>query len=310
MRRDLSLVLPDLRVAESISVEAFAKGRPIPLDDAIARAGELIDSSSHPVLCGLTMLTIEAVRQAAALAQTTGVRMVVWPAPTTFGGRNAPRRTATLGHVFDCDLVIGPDIGDVAATHPIVAAVAARTRHEAFATADVETVSDVHERIRAAGSVKRLAVLLPPDCDIEAIRRWDELAAARQHQVRICVFLLPDMRTAGNQRGATEALAWQTGRVPADGVRTIAAADVLVEAGLADVGLARPAGAQRICIGRDRDESADVSFVTPGLALGLAARVMRCDGVVLWLCDDPATAPPDPCVDLLGRIGRHVTEPT
>ena len=306
LRRDLALVLPELCVVETTSVEAFAKDKPIPLDDAVALAGELLDASSHPVLCGLTMLTIEAVRQATELSRTAGAGMVVWPESVAFGGPNAPRRTATLGHVFGCDLVLGPDVsGDVAA-HPMVAAVAARTRHEACATADVETVSGAREMVRAAGSVERLAVLLPPDCDLEVISRWDELAA----ECRAYVFLLPDMRTAGNQRGATEAIAWRTGRVPADGEHTIAGADLLVEAGLADVELARPAGAQRICIGRDRDESANVSFVAPGLALGLSARVMRCDGVVLWLCDDPTTSPPDPCVDLLGRIVRHVTEPT
>src|SRR5690606_21362661 len=58
---------------------------------------------------------------------------------------------------------------------------------------------------------------------------------------------------------------------------------------------------RRITIG-PANSSAEVSFVTPGLAVGLAAQVMRFDGIMLWLCDDPATAPPDPAADPLLQL--------
>ena len=306
LQRDLALVLPDLHVAERTAVQAMAKGKPITLDDAICQAAALIDAAESPVICGLTMLTIEAARQAVSLANIAGAKLAIWPKPA-----DAPKHTATLGHVLACDLVIGPS----AQTHPIAAAVAQKVLDDVFMTMTPGSLDDLHDRISANGQpiagrpVKRLAVLLPPDRQPQLTQRWDELAAKCQKQLRLCLFLLPRMTTAGNQRGVTELIAWQTGGLPPSGAQDIAGADLLVELGLADVQMTRPSGSKRICIGAQPDESADLSFTTPGLSPGLAARVMRCDGIVLWLCDAPATAPPDPCVDLLCRIAEHITSP-
>ena len=323
LRRDLALVLPRLHGTGSLSVEAYARGTPVALDAAIVRAAALIDASTTPVICGLSMLTIEAVRQAASLSRKMAGRLAPWPTSRTFGRQQAPTYSATLGHVFACDLVLAVGSTPGTTDHPIAAAIAQRVRQCVRVGTELDDVSNVQAQLRARGAaawaevargpVRRVAVLLPPDSEPAVVRTWHELAAECQQQVRMCVFVLPDLAIVGNQRGALEVIAWQSGGLPTASGGTsggdIAAADLLIEAGLAEVDLDRRDGARRICIGSRGDDAAELSFVTPGPAPGLAARVMRCDGIVLWLCDDPATAPPDPCVDLLERITARVAEP-
>ena len=312
LRRDLALVLPDVRGAQPTAVEAYARGTPIALDEAIVEAVKLIDASESAVICGLSMLTIEAVRQAVALSRKVAAPLVPWPSSGTFSGAAGPIYGATLGHVFGCDLAIEVGLGGMTDVHPIAAAVRRRVSQRLCLDGTAEDVSNLRAQLRDRGAaalaghadrpVRRVAVLLPANAPAVIVRQWHELAGECQQQVRMCVFVLPEMTTTGNQRGALEVIAWQTGGLPATGAPDIAGADLLLELGLCSVDLDRRDGARRICVGTSRDGAAELSFVTPGLAPGLAARVIRCDGIVLWLCDDPATAPPDPCVDLLGRI--------
>jgi hypothetical protein len=143
-----------------------------------------------------------------------------------------------------------------------------------------------------------------------------------QKLLRVSVVTLPDLTIAGNIRGAIEVITWQTGLSCATGgidfgdgaprpcggaVRLIesGAVDVMIDTGLRPVDAAMRAKVKHVVrIGDSLDESAEVCFVTPGLRAGLKARVMRFDGVVLWLCDEPASAPVDPVVELLKAVSR------
>ena len=317
LRRDLALVLPEVTVARSTTVQAYARGAPVALGEAVSAAGALLAASGAPVICGLSMLTLEAGRQIVALSRRTGAALLPWPPWASAAVTAGPIHTATLGHVYGCDLVLEIGFDSDGAEHPIRAAIAERVPHVLRSDAGG---ADVQTQLRTGGAlalaqlvgrpVQRLAALLPAEAPPPVRRQWHEVAAECQQQLRLCVLVLPDLTIAGNQRGLSEVIAWQTGGLPVTGASDLAAADLLIEAGLAEVDLDRPPGARRICIGQRPDDAADLSFVTPGLALGLAARVMRCDGVVLWLCDDPAAAPPDPCVGLLARLTACTAEPT
>ena len=85
--------------------------------------------------------------------------------------------------------------------------------------------------------------------------------------------------------------------------------DLLIQAGEKSFDEPARPPVKRVCIGRQFDQEADVRFRTPGLALGLAAQVMRFDGIILWLCEDPATAPADPTVELLLSLANKIAIP-
>jgi hypothetical protein len=140
--------------------------------------------------------------------------------------------------------------------------------------------------------VSRLAVVLPPATRSEIISQWHKLAAEVQTDIRMCVLPLPDLATYMNTRGALEVIAHLTGAYGTFGHRR--EPDVAIECGT------RSGAPKRIVIGA-ADDTADLCFAAPGLAMGLSAQVVRFDGIPMWLCDDPKAAPPDPAVELLRR---------
>ena len=175
---------------------------------------------------------------------------------------------------------------------------------------------------------RRALFLLPADADARVVAQCDALAASLQNRVRLAVMTLPDAKHSLNRRGALELITWQTGlsctsggidfsdsaprpSPPLQKLLSRSAIDLLIDCHpntnrLRDT-TNRP---QLITLGPSdpsrADQGAEVSFITPGLALGLAARVMRFDGIILWLCDDPASAPPDPVAQLLQDLLQRV----
>ena len=91
---------------------------------------------------------------------------------------------------------------------------------------------------------------------------------------------------------------------PAQALLATGELDLVIDTGLPYL---HAPDARRITIGQFEPE-ADLSLVTCGLAAGLAARVMRFDGVVLWLCDERAQAPADPAARLLAQLTGAVKE--
>jgi hypothetical protein len=179
---------------------------------------------------------------------------------------------------------------------------------------------------------RRALFLLPADADARLVAQCDSLAASLQNRVRLAVMTLPDAKHSLNRRGALELITWQTGLSCASGgidfsdsaPRPSPPLQTLLDRHAIDLLIDCAPGSKlntdrlsntsrtpaRITLGPSdpsrTDPAAEVSFITPGLTLGLAARVMRYDGIVLWLCDDPASAPADPVVGLLKDLLQRV----
>jgi hypothetical protein len=293
---DLSLVLAEPYELSSAQIHASVHGQPVELNTAIERAAKMICDSSSPVITGIHMLTMQATRAAVDLARKMQGR-VLQPETQSY----SVQQTATLGHVMGCDFVIKPGPAQWAAEHPVAAAIAKRVLHSIFVPPDLDTLLGLRAKVRQKGAaaicdithcqVNRLAVVLPPECPFELVSQWHKLAADLQTQIRACVLRLPDMATAGNMRGAAEVVLWLTGlngQVDFGGSQI--ATDLQIDA--SENGVIR--------VGND------IQFTTPGLAMGLHAHVMRFDGIVLRLCDDPEVGIPDPVVELFERIGKAI----
>jgi hypothetical protein len=301
LRQRLSLVLPSPCDAKDTPVRALAGGDEIALDDAVARAATMLRDSEAPAVVAAHRLSCQAVRQAVLLMQQRGGAMRVDAPPID----HPVMHTASLGHVTACDFIIKPGPADWAVQHPVAAYIAEHVLHSLFVPAGLDALLALRKRVRERGAkaiaditmrpVKRLAVVLPPGTRSEIISQWHKLAAELQPEIRTCVMPLPDMDRCYNSRGALEVIAHLTGAYGRFGHRH--EPDVAIECGR------RSGAAKRIVIG-GADDTADLCFVTPGLAMGLGAQVVRFDGIPMWLCDDPAAAPPDPAAELLRRW-RH-----
>ena len=322
--RDLSLVLPSIRSAGSAQVNGYLGADAAELSDAVARAAQLLRAAAAPAVIGLEYLTIEAVRQAVLLAQTTRGRLLPQRPIDPARARQAVTWSMTLDQARRCDVWIRVGAadkkldqveqhisdgmtrvhGDQVLVKTEQATLEAVLQHRAAAT------DDAGQWLRSVlkPSARSVVVTLAPDCDARVVSQWHKLAADVQQDVRMAVMELA-AADAANARGADEVVVWMSGRSLAAGgidfadqqVPTCNAVDVAVTVGkvVTDV-------PQRISIGAELDSRAQVSFVTPGLASGLAARVMRFDGAILWLCADPSTAPPDPTVQLLTDLRQAI----
>jgi hypothetical protein len=106
--RDLALVLPRVLPGAPVgdtTVTARAAGQPIDLPSAIARAVEWIDASPAVALVGLNNLSIEALREAVALAEKTRGRLLPrHTRPDT--DSQTITQTATLGHAAHSNLLV------------------------------------------------------------------------------------------------------------------------------------------------------------------------------------------------------------
>ncbi len=323
-KRDLSLVLPNIRSSGSAQVNAYLDAGEADFSDAIQHAMRILCAASAPAIIGLEYLTVEAVHQAVLLAQAIRGRLLPHRPIDPVRLHQAVAWSSTLDQARQCDVWIRVGTEDkkfdhveqhisdgiiqvhakrslVKTEHPSLEVV---LKHRAVATKDpgqwVRSVLKRHAR--------SAVVTMAHGCDARVVSQWHKLAVDVQEHVRMAVMELPSP-DAANCRGAEEVVAWMTGRSLAAGgvdfsdpqLHTYKAIDVAVsvEKAQADV-------PQRISIGAEVDSQAQVGFVTPGLAAGLAARVMRFDGAMFWLCTDTVTAAPDPTVKLLADLRQAI----
>jgi hypothetical protein len=318
LRRDLALVLPggEVRAFDGAPTRATIDGRETSVADAVAHAAKLIEACRAPAVVGLNHLTIEAIREAIALAETLRGKLLPDGEVDPAIARQSVTQAGSLGHTMSSQMIVW--VGCNGGDGPIANTIAERQLLGGFVDAELETVLRLRDELRKPDSTgpfgphKRVTVVLKTGCDPRVASQWHKLATDVQKRVRVSVFQLPPPDGA-NARGVIETITWQTGVSPtwaggvdfADGSQRACGTDrdgldLLITAGAAEPGIrVGPLG-----------RSGAVSFSTPGLCSGLAARVMRCDGVVLWLCEDPAAAPPDPAVEVLralrefrGKIG-------
>lgn len=338
LRQDLSLVLPYVERVKSTGIAAYLAGREVSVEEAILRAAELVKSSIAPAIVGLNGLTIEAAREAVALAEKWRARLLPLPTDDVTATRMSVMQLATLGHAYSADLRVAYRPASAGQVNPVEEAIASRVPNTLFMQGDdLDLLLRVRMEVRARGAVaitsltalpvKKVVVVLPAGVDERVESQWHALAAELQKELRVSVITPPDVatpRAAGNMRGVIEVITWQTGlscatggvdfadgapRPCADAATLLSrgAVDVVVDAGLQSLELPLISSVKhRIRIGDSLDANADVCFVSPGLRVGLRARVMRFDGVILWLCEDPSPgggAVEDPVVELLSRLG-------
>ncbi|MBI1337879.1 MAG: hypothetical protein GC164_13085 [Phycisphaera sp.] len=311
-------------------VSARVGGKSVELERAVEKLKDLLKHSRAPAMVGLHMLSIEALRETVRWAESVSGRLQPWPViASPLAQRRPVTMTATLGEVFASDLVIWVGREGYEEDHPVARAIAEKQLLAAFVGCDAQTVLGCRATFEndptaePVGRHRRVAVVLPPGCEETVASQWHALAARLQQFVRVCVFQIPGIN-AMNARGVAEVLTWQTGVYPATGIDfsggapracsdaqtllDLHAIDLLIEVGKPTEqghrSWAGPLPGARVTIGHTPahdgkdDLDAALSITLPGL-FPVAARMMRCDGVVLWLCDDPATAPPDPLAELL-----------
>jgi hypothetical protein len=323
LERDLSLVIEPRWIDADATIDARVGGAHAAVGDAVAKASSLLCAAKSPALVGLSALSIEGVRAAVALAKNAGAKLLPSPAAHPESASRLVTQTASLGNAFASDMVLW--VGCRGTDTPITRAIVGNQLLSAFLPAELEAVLDLRRLLRNTretspfGAAKKITAVLAADAEPRVVSQWHKLANEVQLRHRIAVLHLPRQGDA-NARGASEAITWLTGAAPSRGGVDVGAhppigcadAQTLLAADAIDVAIDLRAEStaplsfspdvKRIVIGESHDDSAAVSFVVPPLSLGVAARVMRFDGVILWLCDDPATAAPDLTAQLLRSL--------
>lgn len=324
LRRDLSLVLPaslldakpeDVRVDES----------------AVARTADLLVSCAAPAIVGIASLSIEATRAAARLAEAARGRLLPWPLPADAGLPYASvTQTASLGDALACDLVVW--VGGHGTENAVAELLASHQLKAAFVPATLDAVLALREAVAKNpatdpfGQHRRITVAISPVAqgDTRVIAQWHKLAASVQQHCRVSVVELPDLSRQFNARGAFEAVTWLTGVSPrrggidfSDGApRQCPHLDTLLELGAIDLILDAaasplPSAANPITtvrIGGLRDAGIVPSLTIPLrlLAPGRSCQVMRFDGQVLRMSDDPAKSPADPIAIFFESVAQRI----
>lgn len=323
LKRDLSLVITDLDIAHDATITASVDGKTASVDRAIAHAAGMLHAAAAPALIGVEWMTVEAALQAVELTEAMGGLMLPAGPVDPTGLRRTVTHSLTLDAACTCDMVVW--VGGGARRGPIADVIGQGNSESRSVEDGLDAVLALRSKLAEAKTVddtaavivgaKRVAIVLAPDVDARVAGQWHKLADDLQLRVRMGVVGLPDPMLGPNRRGAHEAVCWQSGAALSAGgidwaegaAKTNGSDSTVLHRGGVDVvidaaGLATHVPARRIAIGRADDSHAEVCFRTPGLAFALAARVMRFDGAMLWLCEDPATAPPDPTVELLQRL--------
>lgn len=276
LEASLSLVLSSVRRAANIVA---------PTDTAIAGARSSLKQGA--VLTGIEHLSMEAARQAVALIRTLRGRIVL-------PRRRLPltaRMSGTLEYACGSEAIIW--VGCSADSHPAA-------RRIADHVAAGESVEASLAAPTLPPHVRRATAVLAADCDDRVVSMWHRFAAGVQTDCRLAVLQLPGGNDA-NLRGACEAITWLTGVSCAFGGIDFATGEA-TPCPSSD----EPPRGTVVCAIEIPPEGGirigDVMLPTPGLVIGLAARVMRFDGAMLWLCEDPAAAPADPAASALAAL--------
>ncbi len=318
--RDLALVGPFL-ASPPVPIQSGAAEWAVPLKD-VGEIAQAIRRSQAPAIVGLNSLSIEACRHAVAVAEVMRGRLLPWPLPgDNTHDHSSVTQTGSLGHIFASELIIW--VGCSGGDGPIAEAIAAHQLLGALVPADLATVLNARRTMAAdpkaapIGSHRRVGVVLGPGIDPRVASQWHKLAAQVQTTTRMAVFALPDLAATGNRRGVLEVILWQTGQScrtggvdfadgaprPCSDAQTqldLGAIDLLIDTTLPEfppaTGLTghvkhRIVIGPRVSAGPTAERLRHVTV--PPLTQGVAARVMRCDGVILWTCADPAQAQPD-----------------
>lgn len=299
LAQDLSLVLPDL--PRGAAIDALA----LPMTAALRAA-------KAPAIAGLGAMSIEGVMQAVKLMREVRGRVLPWPLAGNTRGPMSVAQTATLGHLFASDLIIW--VGCTGADGPIANAITERQFRAALAPPTLDAVLTLREALthnphsEPIGQWKRVAVVLGPNIDERIVSQWHKLAAQVQAFVRVCVIQLPDLMQHRNIRGAREIITMLTGlSCDSGGIDFTNAStprpcpDVMTLLSLGAIDLLIDTAPDPI---EASPPPARHTRINPSalMAVPSAARVMRFDGTMLRLADDPDTAPPDPAAALFASV--------
>lgn len=243
-----------------------------------------------PAIAGIETLSIEAQRLTIELAEQFRAKLFLGiEHVAAVNVRRKTMQTASLGHVFDCELILwvgtNGDAGDLERR------IAREQLRGSFVGSDLATVQKLRRIYRdnpnaePLGQYARVAVVIAPDCDERVVSQWHRFAADIQPHTRLCVIQLPG-ESAMNRRGAIETACWQTG--------------LSLEAGGIDFADGAPRRCPQLAASLRANaidllidfgcESPDIENTVTHLKLPAnslcrpsRSRVMRCDGIVLWL---------------------------
>ena len=164
------------------------------------------------------------------------------------------------------------------------------------------------------GRVRAAHIVLGSDAAADPVL-WDglqTLAARTIDRVRLSISTLG---APGNARGVRESVLWQSGvQAPVDfsarPPRSLPypSLEAILEGNGVDlVFCVGPSGeSPREALEPRFPRAKWLSLETPGLDPRLRGRVMRSDGIVLWLCGEPSTGVADPTVRALERVVAHL----
>lgn len=318
----------ELPMHDESAPQAAIHGKSVSIESAEKTAAGHLQSSIAPAIVGLGGLSIEAMGQAVVLAEKLRGKLLPYPSPDPVQSRQRVSFHAGLAEAVGADLRLVANESTAAddALASVSLAVDERVPNALFmAVADLDAVLRLRQALATDGvhairkltslPVNHAVVMLPPTVDPRVVSQWHLLAAKLQATLRMSVVTVP-YADGGNQRGVVEVIAMKIGlhawaggidfatgiAAPCAGYATHIeqnACDVLI-----DTGLNPSTDRSTIRISQDVDDAnrCDV-WLRGGLARGIAARVMRFDGSMLWLCDDPKSSPADPTVKLLQRLG-------
>jgi formylmethanofuran dehydrogenase subunit B len=204
-------------------------GRTVDLDEAVDAAAAILKQARAPLVCGLGQTSVEAQRRAVALAEAAGAVLDVGTVTGAYASIGAS--TATFGEIRDRAELVVIWRADPAVTHPrllerlrldpaatvVVDAQRTATAEQAGEFVELEAPDDFEALWALRGGEGPLSSRMLAARHIAVIHgELEELAALALHSLvrdlarhRHAVTLR--LRDDGNERGAEDVLAWQTG---------------------------------------------------------------------------------------------------